>query len=198
MSALGGKAWLAGILGLVLLMGAPFLGWPPGSYAWGGLVSFYPVGTPSSMEAQLLGEKPSPPARSGLSFLPEGAPTLSLDQDGATLKLPYNLEMNISVHYNLEPSREALRLGESPLLMKYSMDYRLLPNLQVGLSSYLYRSADDGLFLQRSRGTRLGLGPELKYDLGHWSFLLKSQMESGSSKDQPEGLQNWFRVWYAF
>jgi hypothetical protein len=43
----------------------------------------------------------------------------------------------------------------------------------------------------------LGVGPELKYDLGRWNFLLKSQLETGN-RDQGKDLQNWFRVWYAF
>jgi len=73
----------------------------------------------------------------------------------------------------------------------------VLPNLQVGLNGYLYRPADDGLSFQRPPGHRLGFGPELKYNLGQWSFLVKSQVESGN-RDRGEGLQNWFRVWYAF
>ncbi len=35
----------------------------------------------------------------------------------------------------LEPQKR----NEPSLLMKSSLDYRLLPNLQVGLNSYLYR-----------------------------------------------------------
>ena len=65
--------------------------------------------------------------------------------------------------------------------MKYAVDYRLLPNLRVGLNSYLYRPAEDGFTFQRPMGNQLlGVGPELKYDLGRWSFLLKSQMETGN------------------
>jgi hypothetical protein len=45
----------------------------------------------------------------------------------------------------------------------------------------------------------MGIGPELKYDLGRWSFLLKSQIEAGNrDQNQNKDLQNWFRVWYAF
>jgi hypothetical protein len=151
------------------------------------------------MEAQMLGEKTPQPTRPGASLLQDLNPSLQLNQDNATLKLPYNLEMNISVHYNREPgARETQHLGEtSLLLMKYSMNYRLLPNLEVGLNSYLYRPAEDTFAFQRPRANRLGIGPQLKYNLGQWNFLLKSQVESGN-REQPEGLQNWFRVWYAF
>ena len=44
----------------------------------------------------------------------------------------------------------------------------------------------------------MGLGPGIKYDLGRWSFLVKSQMETGNRDQRADGLQNWFRVWYAF
>jgi hypothetical protein len=196
----GGKAWLVIAFWLVLMMGAP-LAASAGGYAWQNpeaRLPIYLVGTQSSMEAQMLGDKPSQPTQPGASLLPEVSPSLKLKQGAASLKLPYNLEMNISVHYSGDAStREPQRFSESPLMMKYSMDYRLLPNLQVGLSSYLYRPVDDSLSLQRHLGDQMGFGPELKYNLGQWTFLLRSQMESGN-KDQGKDLQNWFRVWYAF
>lgn len=203
MRALGGKAWLAAALSLVLVTGASFPVWASDGDAWqnaGWRPPISVVGAPSSMEAQMLGDQAPQPARPGPSLLQEFSPSLQLNQDSTALKLPYNLEMNISVHYNREPSsREPQRFGDSPLMMKYAMDYRLLPNLQVGLNGYLYRPADDGFSFQRPLGNRLGFGPELKYNLGQWSFLVKSQVESGN-KDQGQGkdLQNWFRVWYAF
>ncbi len=89
--------------------------------------------------------------------------------------------------------------------MKYAVDYRVLSNLRVGLNSYLYRPSEEGFPFQRPLANQLlGVGPELKYDLGRWSFLLKSQMETGNRNQGPAGqsqgndLQNWFRVWYAF
>jgi hypothetical protein len=45
-------------------------------------------------------------------------------------------------------------------------------------------------------GRVMGLGPGLKYDLGRWSFVMKSQVETGA-RDRTD-LQNWFRAWYAF
>jgi hypothetical protein len=195
MRARGGKAWLVVAFSLILVMGLSLPGWAA-DLAWQNPIKL--VSAQGSMEAQMLGEKSSQPTRSGAALLQEINPSLHLNQDNSTLKLPYNMEMNISVHYNREPStRDSQPLSESPLLMKYSMDYRLLANLQVGLSGYLYRPAEEGLTFQRPMGNRLGFGPELKYNLGQWSFLLKSQVESGN-RERPEGLQNWFRVWYAF
>ena len=71
--------------------------------------------------------------------------------------------------------------------MKSSLDYRLLPNLQVGLNTYLYRpDAGDNLSLSRPFGDRvMGLGPGIKYDLGRWSFILKSQLETGNRDQRP-------------
>jgi hypothetical protein len=80
------------------------------------------------------------------------------------------------------------------------MDYRVLANLRVGLNSYLYRPSEEAFAFQRPLASQLlGVGPELKYDLGRWSFLLKSQVETGNrNPGQGKDLQNWFRVWYAF
>jgi hypothetical protein len=195
-------AWLVAAFWLGLVVCTPLPGWASGGYGWqntaGWPLPIYQVGAQTSMEAQMLGEKSFQPPRSGASLLQEVTPSLQQDQDGTKLKLPYNLEMNISVRYSREPSApESQQLSDSPLLMKYSMGYRVLPNLQVGLNGYLYRPADEGVSFQRPLGQRLGFGPELKYNLGRWSFLVRSQVESGN-RDRGEGLQNWFRVWYAF
>lgn len=202
MRAQWGKAWRVAVFWLVLLVCAPLPVWASADYFWqnsGWRSPIFLVGAQSSMEAQMLGEKSGPPSHPGASFLPNVAPSLHLGQDDATIKLPYNLEMNISVRYNRDPSaREPQRFSDSPLFMKYSMDYRLLTNLQVGLNGYLYRPADEGLSLPNQPGHRLGFGPQLKYNLGNWSFLLKSQVESGNRDQGQGGLQNWFRVWYAF
>jgi hypothetical protein len=160
-----------------------------------------PVAAQTPMETQMLGEKPFQAKPSPLKpeSLLSSPPALIPDRDGgAALRLPYDLEMRISVLYQREPGAlEPQRRNDSTLLFKYAMDYRLLPNLQVGLNGYLYR-AEEGFTFQRPYGDRLlGVGPSIKYDLGRWSFLLKSQLETGH-KDRGDDLQNWFRVWYAF
>lgn len=198
-----GMAWLAAIIWLSSLMGVPSPGMAAGGDTWGAGMGWrlpiLQIAAQSAMEAQMVGEKPTPAPsqpRPVTSLLPDHLPTLQLGQEGgAALKLHRNLEMHISFLYNREPSSpEPKRFSDSPLLAKYSMDYRLLTNLQVGLSGYLYRPADDVFSFQRRV---MGFGPEVKYDLGRWSFLVKSQMETGN-RDRAEGMQNWFRVWYAF
>ena len=155
----------------------------------------------SSLEGQMLGEKPLPPAGPGFPGV-HSAPSLQLHNEGgdARVKLPLNTELNISIRYNREPAlADPQQLSKSPLYMKYAVDYRLLPNLRVGLNSYLYRPAEEGFAFQRPMGNQLvGVGPELKYDLGRWNFLLKSQLETGNREQGGKDLQNWFRVWYAF
>ncbi len=158
-----------------------------------------PIEAQSSLETQMLGEKPQTPAVSPFPGV-QAAPSLQLNSDGdATLQLPRKFELNISFRYNREPSpAEPERLKSSPLYMKYAMDYRVLSNLRIGLNSYLYRPSEEGFAFQRPLANQLlGVGPELKYDLGRWSFLIKSQVEAGNL-NQNKDLQNWFRVWYAF
>jgi hypothetical protein len=148
----------------------------------------------------MQGERPLPPAGSQFMGVQPGS-SLQLNSEGgdARVSLPLNTELNISIRYNREPGpADPQPLSKSPLYMKYAVDYRLVPNLRVGLNSYLYRPAEEGFPFQRPMGNQLlGVGPELKYDLGRWSFLLKSQLETGN-RDQGKDLQNWFRVWYAF
>jgi hypothetical protein len=171
-----------------------------GDYSYKSL-PILPIEAQSSLETQMLGEKPQFPAVSKLPGI-QAVPSLQLHQDGdATLNLPRNMELHISIRYNREPSPvEPPRLNNPSLYMKYAMDYRVLANLRVGLNSYLYRPSEEAFAFQRPLASQLlGVGPELKYDLGRWSFLLKSQVETGNrSPGQGKDLQNWFRVWYAF
>ncbi len=152
-----------------------------------------PITSQGPLEAQILGERPSRSPASGLLPVP------SADREGETaVRLPGNLELRISFLY--DGDRAALR-PERPIqsytLFSYSMDYRLRPNLQVGLSGFLYQPPTDHQLFQRRYGSMImGLGPGLKYDLGRWSFTFRSQFET--SPQRGENLQNWFRVWYAF
>jgi len=200
MAWLAAAFWLAGLMSPAVAKAADVDAWgiPPG---WRLPIIRAAAQTP--MEAQMSGEKPfqaQPSLRPERLTLPGTVPGLALDgEGGATLRLPHHLEMRISFLYNRDSSSwDSQKRGDSSLLMKYSMDYRLLPNLQVGLNGYLYRpDAGEGFAFQRPFGDRvMGLGPGLKYDLGSWSFVLKSQLETGGPKG--EDLQNWFRVWYAF
>ena len=178
----GGMVWLAAVLLLAGLVNAPGANAESlGSYAgWRLPINLAAAQTP--MEAQMLGEQP---------FQTRSAP-----QTETSFALPHNLKFRISVHYNQAPAVEPAR-PESSLLFKYSMDYRLLPNLKVGLNGYLYRrDAGEGFSFSRPLGDKaMGFGPGIQYDLGRWSFMLRSQVESNP---RGEDLQNWFRVWYAF
>jgi hypothetical protein len=155
----------------------------------------------SSLEAQMLGEKPfqtRTAAASPWAALLSGI-GLQVDEGGTALKLPLNLEMHISVHYNREPAQLEPQKRSDSLLMNSSLDYRLLPNLKVGLNAYLYRpDAGDNLSLRPYGDRVMGLGPGLKYDLGRWSFLLKTQLETGNRDRGSDGMQSSVRVWYAF
>lgn len=158
----------------------------------------------TSLEAQMVGERP--PIEAGRSSydqtLRELLPGVTLQEKdgGAVLKLPQNFLLNISFRYGKE-SGSAPPEGQGapqPILLKSSLDYSLLPNLQVGLSGFLYHGVADSRYFQRRYGdVVMGLGPGVRYDLGRWSLTLQSQYGT-KSRDQKEGLQNWFRVWYAF
>ena len=203
MQAKWGIAWLVTVFWLLVATCVPALA--TGDYA-SRYLPILPIESQGSLETQMLGENPQN-SSSHFSGI-QGVPSLQLHPDGdATLNLPRKLEFNISIRYNREPSpAEPPRLNNASLYMKYAVDYRVLPNLRVGLNSFLYRPSEEGFPFQRSQANQfLGIGPELKYDLGRWSFLLKSQMETGNrnqatgtGQGQGKDLQNWFRVWYAF
>ena len=152
----------------------------------------------SPLEAQMLGEKPTPSSPNKLKILDNPPGVATAGDSGVTLNLHQNLKLRVSFLYNRDASSTDFRRPSDSLpLFNYSMDYHLLPNFKVGLSGYLYYPYPDQPFsLSRPFGERVvGLGPGLKYDLGSWSFVIKSQMETGARGD---GLQNWLRVWYAF
>jgi hypothetical protein len=194
MQAKRGIAWLLTAFWLLAAMCAP--AFAAGNYSFNPL-PIITIESQSSLETQMLGEKPQVPLPSPFPGI-QTTPQLHPDDD-ATVPLPRKFELNISFRYNRDPSpAEPQRLKSSPLYMKYAMDYRVLSNLRVGLNSYLYRPSEEGFPFQRPLANQLlGVGPELKYDLGRWSFLLKSQVETGNL-NQSKDVQNWIRVWYAF
>jgi|GEM_PF-5895332 len=122
-------------------------------------------------------------------------------QLSSRLRLSPKTELRVSFLYKQEPPGAQTDRGlQTHLLMKYSMDYRVLPNLQVGLSGYFYQQQVPDFLKwnnQQLRESILGVGPGLQYDLGRWSFMVRSQLESGS-RDRSEGINSWFRVWYSF
>lgn len=199
MQAKWGIAWLVTGIWLVTALLLPAPGLAAEDYAFRSL-PILPIEAQTSLEAQMLGEKPIKPVTPNIPGLqPSLIQQLRLDGQDVRLSLPLSTELNISIRYNRQSNPgDQQQLGNSPLYMKYAMDYRLLSNLRVGLNGYFYRPSEDRFaFQNHSADHLLGVGPELKYDLGRWSFLLKSQVESGN-RDQGKDLQNWFRVWYAF
>lgn len=194
-----GTIWLAALFVFGSLICSPMAARAADIWGKSGLL-LVQLSAQTSLEAQMLGEKSSPaPVKSGAAFWPEALSGFQLDQDGTTaLKLPFNLEMQISVRYHREPVALGPQKDSDSLLMNSSLNYRLLPNLRVGLNAYLYRpDPGDKLSLRPFGDQVMGLGPGLKYDLGRWSFLLKSQVET-DNQHGGSNLQHWFRVWYAF
>jgi len=198
-------------LSLVTIAPAPARGIISGQE--GGKVTIPLCPPQSTLEMQVTSPKAKEPA---LTFsFGETKPRLNVISDGSgavgslggsspelttQFRLTPTSELRVSFLYNQEQSP-----GQSPLtpashlLFRYSMDYCIMPHLRVGLSGYLYKPTSPSYAW---RGTPLtdpsfGFGPGIQYDLGRWSFLLRTQLEPGQ-KDRSEALHNWFRVWYAF
>ena len=163
MQAKRGIAWLVAALVLSVILSLPAAAMAAEPYAFRSL-PILPIEARTSLETQMLGEKPltSPsPQFPGL----QSGPSLKLHPEGADarLKLPFKTELNISIRYNRDPaSKETTQLNSTnPLYMKYAMDYRVLPNLRVGLNSYLYRPAEEGFKFENNQTTNLlGMGPD--------------------------------------
>jgi hypothetical protein len=197
-----GRIWLAVVSVAVGLLCAPSSGMAAETFATSGYPPFTLAAAQTPLEAQMLGEAPfqsrSAP-KDGTALFSNLGSRLQLDGNGgAAIALPYNLQLHISVLYAGDPGRIEPQKQSDSMLMKTSLDYRLLPNLQVGLNAYLYRpEPGNNLSVAQPLGDRaMGLGPDLKYDLGRWSFVMMTQVETGA-RDRSD-LQNWFRVWYAF
>jgi len=134
MQARRGIAWLVTAFWLLWLTCAPAPGLAA-DYAFRSL-PILPIEAQGSLEGQMRGEKPLPPAGANFMGLQPG-PSLQLHNEGgdARVNLPLNTELNISIRYNREPGpADPQPLSKSPLYMKYAVDYRLLSNLRVGLN----------------------------------------------------------------
>lgn len=116
-----------------------------------------------------------------------------------TLRLTPTTEIKLSFLYRQDQPQGSGSAGEGQFFFRYAMDYLVMPNLRVGLNGYLYKPPAEYQYWRPSQSGDpvLGIGPGIKYDLGRWSFLIRSQLESGS-KDRGEAIHNWFRVWYSF
>ncbi|MGA9820157.1 MAG: hypothetical protein ACLP7A_14415 [Desulfobaccales bacterium] len=197
-----GRIWLAVVSLALGLLGAPFLGMAADTFAAGGYPPFTLTAAQTPLEAQMVGEAPSQSQstpKDASALFSTLSSRLRLDgAGGAAIILPYKLEMHISVLYAGDPGQIEPQKQNDSMLMQSSLDYRLLPNLKVGLNAYLYRSdpVNNLAAAQPFGGQAMGVGPGLTYDLGCWSFIMKSQMET-DARDRND-LQNWFRVWYAF
>ena len=170
--------------------------WGASSSLWSRLIT--PAQAQTPLEAQMLGEKPfkaQPPALPSL----ESLPGLESTPGGATLRFHRDVELRVSFLYDGDRTEfRPDRPFQSYVLFRYSMDYRLLPNLRVGLSGYLYHPlTSPGIQARHPWRDAMGLGPALRYDLGRWSFIVKGQVVSGE-QPRSESLESWFRVWYSF
>lgn len=133
------------------------------------------------------------------------APLEPADNNTAQMATRFQLtpasELRVSFLYNQDQNPGQVPLSPaSHVLFRYSMDYCIMPHLKVGISGYLYKPTTE-YFPWRGNPQLAeplyGIGPGIKYDLGRWSFLLRTQLETGT-RDRGEALHNWFRVWYAF
>jgi hypothetical protein len=205
-------------LGVALLLGAVYespASLPPKDS--GSQTYFLPICPPkSSMEMQMSNPKE---ADSFVTFsFGDRLPKLSAGQNSGTaahfdsldknshqmtakFQFAPSAELRVSFLYNQDQASGQSSIGPaSHLLFRYSMDYCIMPTLKVGMSGYLYKPPTDYFAWRNSLNYTdpvYGFGPGIQYDLGRWSFLLRSQLEPGS-KDRGEILHNWFRVWYAF
>lgn len=199
-----GKTWLSTVTCLLIFTVAF---WPVSGNAaesslftptsWNLPIMMVAAQTP--LEAQMTSEPPpAPPSFGSQALLQQICPGLQPGQPGTTLQLPHNFRVSFRYHGDSSTGVSKGML-QPPLLFRYSMDYCLLPNLQVGLSGFLYQPPGDQLsFLRRgSDDLVLGLGPSVRYDLGRWSFTFRSQVQRGGLESGKD-LQNWLRVWYAF
>lgn len=214
----GGRLLLTCFLGMGLLLGTAGearTSVPPKEI--GSQTYTLPICPPkSSLEMQLSDPKEADPTvtfsfgdrRPKLAIGPRSGAAARFDnldnnthQMTAKFQFSRSSELRVSFLYNQDQGAGQSALGPtSHLLFRYSMDYCIMPTLKVGLSGYLYRPATDYFAWRNSlnfNDPTFGFGPGIKYDLGRWSFLLKSQLEPGT-KERGEALHNWFRVWYAF
>jgi hypothetical protein len=207
----GRRLWAVCFLGLGLLLATVCPASASIPKDSGSQTFFLPVCPPkSSLEMQLSDPKEAAPSLTfslgnkmpAISAVPHPG-TGALDQNSRQMTAKFQFapsaELRVSFLYNQEqPPGQSPMAPASHLLFRYSLDYCIMPTLKVGLSGYLYKPPGDYFSWRNNLNFTepvYGFGPGVQYDLGRWSFLLKSQLEPGI---RDRSLHNWFRVWYAF
>ncbi|MBW1917924.1 MAG: transporter [Deltaproteobacteria bacterium] len=118
---------------------------------------------------------------------------------GITAKFMYDFPTNNEDPIKFTGARDHYHSGQA-FHFDYCVDYAVLPNLRIGAAGYYYvqTTADtvDGREIGY-HGREFAIGPAIKYDYKRFTFCLINQFEI-AALNRPEGVRNWFRVWYAF
>ncbi|MGQ9921393.1 MAG: SphA family protein [Desulfobacca sp.] len=144
--------------------------------------------------------QPASPSRNYFTFQPILAfaymPSWGL---GINIKMMYDFPTRNNRPLAITGARNTYQSGQS-FHFDYCVDYAVLPSLRVGAAGYYYTQTTsdvaDGIDIG-FHGRSFALGPAIKYDWQRWTFAAISQFEM-ATKNRPEGIRNWIRIWYAF
>jgi hypothetical protein len=118
---------------------------------------------------------------------------------GVTAKFMYDFPTVNNDPIKFTGARDHYHSGQA-FHFDYCVDYAVRPNLRIGAAGYYYvqTTADtvDGREIGY-HGREFAIGPAIKYDVGRLTLCLINQFEMAAI-NRPEGIRNWFRIWYAF
>lgn len=145
-------------------------------------------------------DNPASPSRNYFTFQPILAfawlPKWGL---GVNIKMMYDFPTRNNDPLVITGARNSYHSGQS-FHFDYCLDYAVLPQLRIGAAGYYYTQTTgdvvDGVDIG-FHGRSFAIGPGIKYDFGRLSLSVVSQFEM-ATRNRPEGIRNWVRIWYAF
>lgn len=107
----------------------------------------------------------------------------------------FEVSAKVMYDFNTENNDTDYHSGQE-LHMDYTVGKHLSKNVALGLGGYWYvQTTDDeqtGVTVDGFKGNAFGIGPQVKWDCGKMSFVLKYQKEFSVS-NRPEGDKFWFK-----
>jgi hypothetical protein len=128
----------------------------------------------------------------GLSYMPKWGL-------GLNIKMMYDIPTRNNAPLTITGARDYYHSGQA-FHFDYCVDYEVLPKLRIGAAGYYYwQTTGDSVDNVNVgfHGRSFAIGPAIKYDWGRFSFCVINQFEMATI-NRPEGVRNWFRIWYAF
>ena len=143
---------------------------------------------------------PASPSRNYFTFQPIlGLAYMPKWGLGLNIKMMYDVPTRNNDPLVVTGAQNSYQSGQA-FHFDYCVDYEVIEKLRIGAAGYYYWQTtpdyrDGDKIGHYGRG--FAIGPAIKYDWRRFTFCVINQFEM-ATRNRPEGIRNWVRVWYAF